>query len=282
MVQWRGRQRSGNVEDRRGMRPGGMAVGGGIGTILVVLAISFLTGTDPREVAQVINQPGAAAPEGPAGTPPPDDEQAGFVSVILADTEQTWGQLMPALGGAYQEPRLVLFSDAVSSACGMASSAVGPFYCPLDTRVYIDLAFFRELDQSFGAPGDFARAYVIAHEVGHHVQNLLGISDQVHQQRQRSSEREGNQMSVRLELQADCFAGVWAYHAESQRDLLESGDVEEGLAAAAAVGDDRIQRRTQGQVVPESFTHGSAEQRMTWFRRGFESGDPQACNTFDS
>jgi predicted metalloprotease len=281
MVQWRGRRRSGNVEDRRGMRPGGLAVGGGIGTVLVVLLISFLTGTDPTEVAQVIQPTGGGGPQQPAGTPPPDDEQAAFVSVILADTEETWGQLMPQLGGSYQEPRLVLFSDAVDSACGMASAAVGPFYCPPDTRVYVDLTFFRELDQRFGAPGDFGRAYVIAHEVGHHVQNLLGITDQVHAQRERLSERDGNRLSVALELQADCFAGVWAHHAETRRDLLEPGDAEEGLAAAAAVGDDRIQRRTQGQVVPESFTHGSAEQRMSWFRRGFESGDPRHCNTFD-
>jgi predicted metalloprotease len=261
------------------MRPGGLAVGGGIGTVLLVIAISLLTGTDPSEVAEVI-QPGAGGPQQPAGTPPPDDEQAAFVAVIVADTEETWLQLMPELGGPYREPRLVLFNDAVDSACGMASSAVGPFYCPADSRVYLDLSFFRELDERFGAPGDFAGAYVIAHEIGHHVQNLLGITEQVHVQRQRLSEGAGNQLSVRLELQADCFAGVWAHHAENRRDLLDPGDVEEGLRAAAAVGDDRIQRRMQGQVVPESFTHGSAEQRMSWFRRGLESGDPRSCDTF--
>jgi predicted metalloprotease len=280
MVQWRGRRTSGNIEDRRGMRPGGLAVGGGIGTVLLVLAISFLTGTDPSDVAEVINTGGGSSAGQPAGTPPANDEQAQFVSVIVADTEETWRELMPQLGTSYQEPKLVLFSGAVDSACGMASSAVGPFYCPLDSRVYLDLSFFQELDEKFGAPGDFAGAYVIAHEVGHHVQNLLGISGQVHEARQRTSESEGNQLSVRLELQADCFAGVWANQAETRRDLLEAGDAEEGLRAAAAVGDDRIQRKAQGQVVPESFTHGSAEQRMEWFRRGFESGDPGRCDTF--
>ena len=264
------------------MRPGGLAVGGGIGTVLVVLAISLLTGADPSDVAQVIRPTTGSGQQGPAGPPPEDDEAAAFVQVIVADTEDTWSELMPQLGGAYQVPRLVLFSDVVDSACGTASSAVGPFYCPLDTRVYLDLTFFRELEQRFGAPGDFAGAYVIAHEVGHHVQNLLGITEQVQAQRQRMSEGAGNQLSVRLELQADCLAGVWAYHAETKRDLLEPGDAEEGLAAAAAVGDDRIQRRTQGQVVPESFTHGTAEQRMTWFRRGFQSGDPRGCDTFAS
>jgi predicted metalloprotease len=278
MVQWRGRRTSGNVEDRRGMRPGGLAVGGGIGTILVVLAISLLTGADPQEVVQMV-QPGPQS-QGPAGPPPADDEQAQFVSVIVADTEDTWSQLLPELGRTYQPPTLVLFSDAVSSACGTASSAVGPFYCPLDGKVYLDLTFFQELEDRFGAPGDFARAYVIAHEVGHHVQNLLGISEQVQAQRQRLSESEGNQLSVRLELQADCLAGVWAYHAEAQRDLLETGDVEEGLGAAAAIGDDRLQRRARGTIVPESFTHGSSEQRVSWFRRGLESGQPGACDTF--
>jgi uncharacterized protein len=280
MVQWRGRRQSGNIEDRRGMRPGGVAVGGGIGAVLMVLAISWLTGADPSEVARVIQQPQAGTTEVAAGTPPPGDEQAGFVGVIVADTEDTWSQLLPQLGRPYEPPRLVLFSDAVASACGTASSAVGPFYCPLDSRVYLDLTFFRDLDQRFDAPGDFARAYVIAHEVGHHVQNLLGLSERVQAERQRLSEAQGNQLSVRLELQADCFSGVWAHHAENQRDLLEAGDVEEGLAAAAAVGDDRLQERARGQVVPESFTHGSSEQRMAWFQRGFASGDPNACDTF--
>ena len=259
------------------MRPGGLAVGGGIGTVLVVLAISLLTGTDPRDVVQVI-QPGGGQAE-PMGSPI-DDEASQFVRVIVADTEDTWTQLLPQLGRQYEPPVLVLFNDAVASACGTASSAVGPFYCPLDSKVYLDLSFFAELEQRFGAPGDFASAYVIAHEVAHHVQNQLGISSEVQAQRQNLSEVEGNQLSVRLELQADCLAGVWAYHAESQRDLLESGDVEEGLGAAAAIGDDRLQRRARGTVMPESFTHGSSEQRVSWFRRGLESGDPQACDTF--
>ena len=276
MVQWRGRRQSGNVEDRRGMGRGGLAVGGGIGTVLVVLAISLLTGTDPRDVVQVI-QPGGQPSA--AGTPI-DDEASQFVRVVVADTEDTWSQLLPQLGRPYQPPVLVLFEEVVASACGTASSAVGPFYCPLDGKVYLDLSFFRELEGRFGAPGDFAAAYVIAHEVGHHVQNQLGISSEVQAQRQQLSEVEGNQLSVRLELQADCFAGVWAHHAESQRDLLESGDVEEGLSAAAAIGDDRLQRRARGTVMPESFTHGSSEQRVSWFRRGLESGDPQTCDTF--
>jgi predicted metalloprotease len=282
MVQWRGRRQSGNIEDRRG-RGGKLAVGGGLGAVLVVIAISLLTGTDPAELMQVIEQQGGTAGGAepvPAGTPPPGDEQAEFVAVVLADTEDTWQALMPALGRSYQTPRLVLFEGSVSSACGMASSAVGPFYCPLDDRVYLDLTFFRDLDQRFGAPGDFARAYVIAHEVGHHVQNQLGISGRVHEQRQRLPEAQGNQLSVLLELQADCFAGVWANHAETQRDLLEAGDVEEGLDAAAAVGDDRLQERARGRVVPESFTHGSSAQRVEWFQRGLRSGDPASCDTF--
>jgi hypothetical protein len=259
------------------MGRGGLAVGGGIGTVLVILAISLLTGTDTREVVQVI-QPGGAGPSA-AGTPI-NDEASQFVRVIVADTEDTWSQLLPQLGRPYQPPVLVLFDEVVASACGTASSAVGPFYCPLDGKVYLDLSFFRELEERFGAPGDFAAAYVIAHEVGHHVQNQLGISSEVQAQRQQLSEVEGNQLSVRLELQADCFAGVWAHHAESQRDLLESGDVEEGLGAAAAIGDDRLQRRARGTVMPESFTHGSSEQRVSWFRRGLEGGDARACDTF--
>jgi hypothetical protein len=256
-----------------------MMVGGGLGAVLVVIAISLLTGADPSEVASVIQQ-GAPAEEVAAGTPPPGDEQAAFVAVVLADTEDTWNALLPELGRDYEAPRLVLFEQAVSSACGTASSAVGPFYCPLDAKVYLDLSFFRDLDQRFDAPGDFARAYVIAHEIGHHAQNLLGLSEQVHAQRQRLSESQGNELSVLLELQADCFAGVWAHHAESQRDLLEAGDVEEGLAAAAAVGDDRLQERGRGRIVPESFTHGSSAQRVQWFQRGLSSGDPASCDTF--
>ena len=275
-MRWRSGRRSSNVEDRRGRGIGGrVAAGGGLAT-LVVIAIALLTGTDPGEVADIVAGSQVSV-EGPAGPPPADDEQAQFVSVVLADTEETWRGLMPGLGGSYQEPTLVLFSDAVRSACGTASSAVGPFYCPLDGTVYLDMVFFRDLDQRFGAPGDFARAYVVAHEVGHHVQNLLGIAEEVSARRQRVSAAEGNELSVSMELMADCLAGVWGYHAS---DLLEAGDVEEGLRAAAAIGDDRIQRQTQGQVVPESFTHGSSEQRVTWFRRGLDSGDPDACYSF--
>jgi predicted metalloprotease len=276
-MRWQGRRTSQNVEDRRGMGGRGLVVGGGGLATLVILAIAMLTGMDPRDLIQSAPTETTGAQ---GGAPPADDPQAQFVSVILADTEDTWRQVAPQLGRDYEEPRLVLFSDMVSSACGTASSAVGPFYCPRDGSVYLDMAFFADLEQRFGAPGDFARAYVIAHEVGHHVQNLLGISDQVARHRAQSSEEEGNAMSVRLELQADCFAGVWGNHAKQERDFLESGDVEEALQAAAAIGDDRMQRQSRGVVVPESFTHGSSQQRMAWFRRGLDSGDPQACDTF--
>jgi hypothetical protein len=248
-----------------------MVVGGGGLATLVVLAIALLTGMDPREILQ--STPSADTGQ-PAGPPPADDPEAQFVSVILADTEDTWNELFAAHGTDYQEPTLVLFSGAVQSACGFNSAAVGPFYCPADRQVYIDLSFFDQLARRFGAPGDFAQAYVIAHEVGHHVQNLLGISDQVHAARLRSSEREANRLSVALELQADCLAGVWGYHA---RDILEPGDIEEGLRAAAAIGDDAIQRQATGTIRPESWTHGSSEQRVEWLRRGLASGDPDAC-----
>lgn len=283
MVQWRGRRSSNRVEDRRGRGiPGGKAtLGGGLG-ILVILAVALLTGSDPQDVADIVAGPRATVGDdgGPAPPPPEDDEQAQFVSVVLADTETTWQELMPRYDREYDLPTLVLFTDAVESACGLGSSAMGPFYCPLDGKIYIDLGFFRDLDARFGAPGDFARAYVVAHEVGHHVQNLLGISGEIQRRRQSAGAAEGNELSVRLELQADCLAGVWGNRAETERDLLEAGDVEEGLRAAAAIGDDRLQRQTQGRVVPESFTHGSSEQRVRWFRRGFESGDPDDCDTF--
>jgi len=251
--------------------------GGGLAT-LVVLAIAMLTGVDPREILQ--SSPSAEVGQQQGGAPPADDPQAQFVSVILADTEDTWNQVLPQVGSNYQEPRLVLFSDAVGSACGTASAAVGPFYCSRDSTVYLDMAFFADLERRFGAPGDFARAYVIAHEVGHHVQNLLGISSQVQQQQAQSSEEGANALSVRLELQADCLAGVWGAHAKQERDFLEGGDIEEALQAASAIGDDRLQAQTRGHVVPESFTHGSSAQRVEWFRRGLDSGDPQACDTF--
>jgi uncharacterized protein len=271
------------VEDRRGMRvPGGkVTLGGGLG-VLVILAVALLTGTDPGDLVDVVGGPSAGVDSGgqPAPPPPEGDEQAEFVAVILGDTETTWQNLMPRYDRQYELPGLVLFEQATQSACGLGQSAMGPFYCPLDKKIYIDLSFYRELDQRFGASGDFARAYVIAHEVGHHVQNLLGISGEIQGRRQRVSQAEGNELSVRLELQADCLAGVWGARAEAERDLLESGDVEEGLRAAAAIGDDNLQRQTQGRVAPESFTHGTSEQRVRWFRRGLETGDPDACDTF--
>jgi uncharacterized protein len=280
-MRWQGRPRSSRVEDRRGMRPGGAVAAGGIGTVLVVLAISLLTGADPRDVADVVARsqpPVASGEQGPL--PPEEDEQAAFVSVVLADTEETWRQLLPDFGRPYEEPVLVLFSGATSSSCGLGSSAMGPFYCPLDQRVYLDLSFFVDLDRRFGAPGDFARAYVIAHEVGHHVQYLMGITERVQGDRQRLPTAAGNELSVRLELQADCLAGVWGYHAGTERQLLEPGDAEEGLRAAAAIGDDRMQRQSGGRVAPESFTHGTSAQRVRWLRRGLATGDPGQCDTF--
>jgi predicted metalloprotease len=259
----------------------GLVIGGGGGlATLVVLAIAMFTGIDPRQLLQ--SAPSAEVGQGQGGAPPANDPQAQFVSVILADTEDTWNQVLPQHGRQYEEPKLVLFSDAVASACGQASSAVGPFYCSQDATVYLDMSFFNDLEQRFGAPGDFARAYVIAHEVGHHVQNLLGISSQVQEQQARSSEEGANALSVRLELQADCLAGVWGAHAKQERDFIESGDIEEALQAASAIGDDRLQEQTKGYVVPESFTHGSSAQRVEWFRRGLESGDPGSCDTFAS
>ncbi|MGB8329341.1 MAG: neutral zinc metallopeptidase, partial [Polyangiales bacterium] len=232
------------------------------------------SGVQPAPTQQ-INAPSSSRPAGA-------DEPAQFAATILADTEDTWGPIFAGAGRRYQAPHLVLFDGATRSACGQGSAAMGPFYCPLDQKVYLDLAFFRELERRFAAPGDFAQAYVIAHEVGHHVQNQLGIADRVQSLRQRVGEREANSLSVRMELQADCLAGVWAHNANKQRKLLEPGDVEEGLRAAAAIGDDTIQRRSQGRVVPESWTHGSSEQRVRWFRRGMESGNLNECDTFTS
>jgi uncharacterized protein len=276
-MRWQGGRRSGNVQDRRGR--GGAMVGGGIGAV-VLTVIALLLGVNPDELP--VN-PGA--PSGEVENVEPGgftcyDEQADFVSVVLADTEDVWQDIFRANGQTYREPGLVLFDNAVRSACGIAGSAVGPFYCPADQQVYIDLAFFEELDRRFGAPGDFAQAYVIAHEVGHHVQTLLGVSDQVRAAQSRAPQAEANALQVRMELQADCLAGLWAHHAHRQRQILEPGDIEEALGAAAAIGDDRLQRQTQGQVVPESFTHGTSAQRVQAFRAGFESGSVQACDTF--
>ncbi len=281
-MRWEGQRRSDNVEDRRGVRvPGGMA-GGGIGTVLVVMLISWVTGVNPLLLFQMADGLGGGSPAptqtGPTGAPA-NDPQAEFVAVVLADTEDTWTRVFQQGGERYQPPMLVLFTDAVESACGTNSAAVGPFYCPLDRKVYIDLSFYRELDQQFGAPGDFAQAYVLAHEVGHHVQTLIGVSERVNQVRQRSGEVESNQLSVLQELQADCFAGVWGHHAE-RRNLLDPGDVEEGMQAAASIGDDTIQRRGRGRVSPESWTHGSSAQRVEWLRRGLTQGTMDACDTF--
>ena len=280
-MRWQMGRRSDNVEDRRGMPVGrGAAVGGGVGTlVLVLLALWF--GVDPSVVLQG-GDPGnpQPAPSVQQGAPGRDDPLRDFVSVILADTEDTWRELFRQMGREYQEPRLVLFSGAVQSACGFAEAAVGPFYCPGDRKLYIDLSFYRDLRDRLGAPGDFAQAYVIAHEVGHHVQNLLGIAERIHAARSRRSQAEGNALQVRMELQADCLAGVWASNAQRARQILETGDIEEGLNAAAAIGDDRLQRRSQGHVVPESFTHGSSAQRVRWFKRGIETGDPGQCDTF--
>jgi predicted metalloprotease len=282
-MRWRGRRQSSNVEDRRGMRmPGGRRGGVSCVGILIVIAIAWLTGADLQRLLGLLGTveqmtPAPAQQQAPAGPPPAADPQAQFVGVVLADTEDVWNRI---LQGEYREPTLVLFEGRVASACGLSSAAVGPFYCPADQKVYIDLTFFRELAQRFGAPGDFAQAYVLAHEVGHHVQKLLGVSDQVSgMQRRARSQEEANALSVRLELQADCFAGVYAHH---NQQYLEPGDIEEGLRAAAAIGDDMIQKQAQGYVAPESWTHGSSEMRVRWFREGFESGDPQVCDTFES
>ncbi|MFP2957111.1 neutral zinc metallopeptidase [Myxococcus sp. 1LA] len=282
-MRWQGGRRSSNVEDRRGSglgRP--LAVGGGAASIIVALLVLFLGG-DPSQLGLGDEDPRTVDGTGGSGPPldPRQEELKDFVSVVLADTEDTWPEVLAPVGVQYAQPRLVLFTDAVQSACGFQESAVGPFYCPPDRRVYLDLGFFDALDRRFGAPGDFAQAYVVAHEVGHHVQNQLGISRQVQSLRGRLSPEEANALSVLQELQADCFAGIWAHHAQRQRQLLESGDVEEGLAAASAIGDDNLQRRAQGYVVPESFTHGSSAQRVAWFRRGLEQGTLEACDTFN-
>ena len=278
-----GRRESGNLEDRRGVTAGRLGVGGGIGGLVVLLIYLFLGG-DPEQLQQSLPGPSEEPDRsGVAYTGSPEEEKLKhFVGVVLADTEDTWHQIFSDMGRDYREPKLTLFTGAVDSACGFAEAAVGPFYCPPDERVYIDLSFYRELQDRFGAPGDFAQAYVIAHEIGHHVQNLLGISDKVQALQQRSGEREANSLSVRLELQADCLAGVWAHHASAARDLLEEGDVEEGLGAASAIGDDRLQRETRGYVTPESFTHGTSAQRVSWFRRGIDSGSVDACDTFQA
>jgi predicted metalloprotease len=284
-MRWRNPRRSGNIEDRRGMRVPMKAVGGGIGGLILLIIMIMLGGGGPGTIFNDnpsnigINTPGYEET-----TPISQEERelADFVSIVLADTEDTWNEIFVSGNLDYREPTLVLFSGAVESACGFAQAAVGPFYCPVDEKVYIDLSFYKDLRDTFGAPGDFAQAYVIAHEIGHHVQNQIGIMEQVQAaQQQASSQGDANRLSVMLELQADCLSGVWAYNADRARDILEQGDIEEGLNAASSIGDDRLQMEFQGQITPDSFTHGSSAQRVSWFERGLESGDINSCNTFE-
>lgn len=277
-MRWKSGRRSDNVEDRRGQRaPMGRGIKIGGGTAIIALLFALLLGQDPTGILQQMNQGQSA--QVPTQANAAQDEAAEFVSVVLADTEDTWNQLFRAAGSRYIEPNLVLFSDAVQSACGYNTAATGPFYCPGDQKVYLDLSFLSEL-QRFGAHGDFAVAYVIAHEVGHHIQRIVGTEQKVRQTQRQVSQRQANQLSVAMELQADCYAGVWAHHAHRQRNILEQGDVEEGLNAAASVGDDRMQKMAGRRVQPEAFTHGSSEQRAYWFRRGLETGDTDQCDTF--
>jgi uncharacterized protein len=277
---WKNLRRSQNVEDRRGVPGGGIAIGGGCGT-LVLIIVALLFGVNPLELLQQVPQ-GEAPPPASAPGGRPADEAGDFASAILGDTEDVWTEIFRQNRMQYSKPTLVLFTGNVRSACGYASAAVGPFYCPGDQKVYLDLGFFEELSRRFGAPGDFAQAYVIAHEIGHHIQNQMGTMRKVDAIRSRMSEAEANQLSVRLELQADFYAGVWAHHTQKAKQILEPGDLEEALRAATAIGDDRLQRQAQGYVVPDSFTHGTSEQRVRWFRRGFETGDIAQGDTFNA
>lgn len=280
-MRWRSGRRSDNIEDRRGIRLSRGVKGGGIGMLLLVIVAMYF-GIDPSILLQQGSEMGGGSsvqtlPVQPSAA---DNELAEFVSVVLADTEDTWRSLFKQMGGTYEEPNLVLFTGMVESACGYAQAAIGPFYCSRDKKVYIDLSFYRDLKSKMNAPGDFAQAYVIAHEVGHHVQELLGISDKVHDMRSRLSQKEYNNLSVRMELQADCFSGIWAHHAQKMRNILEPGDVEEALNAASMIGDDRLQKQSRGYVTPDSFTHGTSAQRVEWFNRGFKTGSINSCNTF--
>ena len=278
---WRGQRQSENIEDRRGMSRGGIAIGGGLGGI-VLLVIALLMGADPRQLLERLPaQDPSSRTQTSRSTTPEEEERKQFAATVLANTEDVWTDLFRQMGRQYREPMLVLFTGQVDSACGLAGAAVGPFYCPGDEKLYLDLSFFTELQTRFRAPGDFAEAYVIAHEVGHHVQRLLGTMDKVESARGRLSEQENNQLSVRLELQADFLAGVWAHYAQ-KKGVLEAGDIEEALGAASAVGDDRLQRESQGYVVPDSFTHGTSEQRIRWFRKGFDTGDIRQGDTFSA
>ncbi|MEQ1573280.1 MAG: neutral zinc metallopeptidase [Vicinamibacterales bacterium] len=285
-MKWEGRAGSDNVEDRRGQggRRLGLPLGGGIGGIVLLLVISALTGQNPIDLLGTLGGDAGVGIDQSLGTdetgvPPANDAQSQFIRVMLKDTEDAWSEIFARQQATYEPPVLVLFTQATQSGCGLGESAMGPFYCPTDRKVYLDLSFFQELDQRFGAPGDFAQAYVLAHEVGHHVQTLTGLSERVTAARRGSSEAEANALSVRQELQADCYAGVWGRYA-AERGLLQPGDAEAGLRAAAAIGDDRLQQQTQGRVVPESFTHGSSDARVMWLRRGLDSGRMDACDTF--
>ncbi len=289
-MKWEGNRESDNVEDRRGEGGGGggFGIGGrgiGIGTIVLALIGWGVFGINPLTTIGVLSGGGGQQvqqQQGPAKAPPSSDRQAQFVSVVLADTEDVWGQIFAQSGQRYQPPKLVLFSGAVATACGTGQSAMGPFYCPGDFKVYLDMDFFNTLSQQLGAPGDFAKAYVIAHEVGHHIQNLTGVSGKVDSMRGRVSQRDQNALSVRLELQADCYAGVWAHHANKARSILENGDIESAVNAAQRIGDDALQRKSSGTVVPDSFTHGSSAQRVRWFTTGIQSGSVKACDTFNA
>ena len=284
-MRWEGDRQSENVEDRRGMSVGGKGLAvGGIGTIVITL-IALYFGVDPSLILnQVATAPPAAEQQqaDPSSRGPEENKLAEFSSVVLADTEDVWGQVFKQNGSTYPNPKMVLYTGEVRSACGFAQAAMGPFYCPNDQKLYLDLSFFNDLHTRYGASGDFAQAYVIAHEVGHHVQNLMGILDKAHTAQGNASKEKANAIQVRVELQADCLAGVWANKADQSKHILESGDVEEALAAASGVGDDRLQQQSRGYVVPESFTHGSSEQRMRWFSAGAKSGDVNQCNTFNA
>ncbi len=281
-MRWKDGRRSSNVEDRRGVRLSGKAKGGGLGLLILVL-VGLFFGIDPSFILQLGGGlSGPSVQQSQYAPTEAENELADFVSVVLADTEDTWTTLFNQAGGRYEEPNLVLFTGSVKSACGFAQAAMGPFYCPADRKVYIDLSFYHDLKTKMGAPGDFAQAYVVAHEIGHHVQNLLGLSDKVHSMRNRVSPADFNKLSVRLELQADCFAGLWANHADRTRHILERGDVEEALNAASMIGDDRLQKQAGGYVTPDSFTHGTSEQRVRWFRNGLQSGRVETCDTFSA
>ena len=283
-MKWEGNRQSDNVEDRRSGGGGGGGRKIGIGSVVIALVASYFFGVNPMTVLNILSggEPATQVSSAPAQRPPADDRMASFVSTVLADTEDVWKQVFTQAGGTYQEPKLILFRGSTATACGQGQAAMGPFYCPADRQVYIDLGFYETLQNRLGAPGDFAQAYVIAHEVGHHVQNLLGITDKMDQMRGQVSEVAYNALSVRLELQADCFAGVWANHAQASRQLLEAGDVEEAMNAAAKIGDDALQRAGGGQVVPDSFTHGSSAQRQRWFDIGLQNGSVKRCDTFSA